>query len=126
MWNRTSGCQYLNTSAGTWFLGSTSEGAYSIGDTFTGHNFRGGTTGAWGKITATGCLGTCTPNEATYQWQQGTGTISINKNDSTPGCGRTTIGAVKMVNQCANGAPQQYWIRPNATPASNAHVRPNA
>jgi hypothetical protein len=109
VWNRTNGCRWYNTKAGTvggqWGI----TGSISISDTYLIHNVRISKDGNWAKITAEGCVGTCHA-DLPYIWDIATNAVSA---CSTSECGgHQAAGYTHMVNTLADVPQQMQLIHP--------------
>ena len=121
---------YWNTCTGHWFLAGADQGTVSIAgggtDTFTLHNVRISTSGAWMKVGSTTCLSTCTTSAANYFWEVGTGTVSLGLNNASGGCGHTAIGGSNWVNNCDVTQHQNFFSRSMASAGSSGTNLPTS
>jgi len=111
VWNRTSGCRWLNTQTGEvggdWGPG----GAINLGDRFYVHNARLSKDGNWVKVGFQSCISTCTTGIQNYLWQIDTNNLTACATANN--ClGHTALGYTHMVNSPTTPSQQSQMIRP--------------
>jgi hypothetical protein len=111
VWNRSTGCRWLNTQTGQVGGEWGQTGTTNLSDRFYIHNSRLSKDGNWVKISFQSCISTCASGVQLYLWQISTNTLTA-CTTATNCLGHTALGYTHMVNSPTTPSQQTQTIRP--------------
>ena len=111
VWNRSTGCRWLNTQTGQVGGEWGPAGTINLGDRFYIHNSRISKDGNWVKITFQSCISICASGIQLYLWQIDTNTLTACTTANN--ClGHSALGYTHLVNSPTTPSQQTQLIRP--------------